>query len=175
MPIDQSTLMRVLVADRTRLLAYIWAIVRDEDVAEDVYQEMAISAVTKVGQINDEDHLNRWLRQAARYRSLDALRRRSAEPLVFDDAVLDALEADWDRRTHDAMRLRSALRECIASLSPYAQKLLTMRYEQDLTGEHLASAASRSINTVYTALARAHRALALCVRQRLAKGGTSDV
>ena len=103
MPIDPQQLVRTLVAQQTPLLAYIWSIVRDEDLAEDlaedVYQDVAADAVAKSDTINDAEHLTRWLRQAARFRAIDLLRSRKGTALVFDNDVLNALESDWDSRT----------------------------------------------------------------------------
>src|SRR4051794_21632754 len=46
-PIDQESLVIVLLRDRVKLLAYITAIVRDNHLAEDIFQEVALLAVRK--------------------------------------------------------------------------------------------------------------------------------
>lgn len=175
MPIDPQQLVRTLVAQQTPLLAYIWSIVRDEDLAEDVYQDVAADAVAKCNTIHDTEHLTRWLRQAARYRAIDLLRARKGKALVFDTGVLDALESDWDSRTAlDAREVRRSLKHCMEQLSPYVRKIIELRYSQDLTGEALAEAMGKPKNTVYTALSRAHRTLGDCVRKQM-NGEDTDV
>lgn len=175
MPIDSQQLVRTLVAQQTPLLAYIWAIVRDEDLAEDVYQDVAADAVAKCDTIRDAEHLTRWLRQAARFRAIDLLRARKAGALIFDDGVLDSLESDWDSRAAvDARDVRRSLRHCMEQLSPYVRKIIELRYAQNLTGDALAEAIGKPKNTVYTALSRAHRTLGECVRKQM-NGEDNDV
>ncbi len=55
MALEQATVVRILMAERSKLLAYIWSIVRDEHAVEDVFQEVSILAVEKCGQITDEN------------------------------------------------------------------------------------------------------------------------
>ncbi|QNN21015.1 sigma-70 family RNA polymerase sigma factor [Planctomycetales bacterium ZRK34] len=165
MAIDQQMLVRTLVKQQTPLLAYIVSIVREYNLAEDVYQEVATDAVAHIHQINDEQHLVRWLRQACRFRAIDELRRRGSH-MVFDSAVLDQLETDWDHRHDDQARhMRQALRRCIEQLAPNARRVIHLRYRDNLTGQRLAEASGRSMNTIYTALSRAHRALAECMNR----------
>src|SRR5690348_1188332 len=92
MPIDQPTLVRALLRDRARLHGFIWAIVRDEDLAEDVLQEVMLLALAKRETIDSESQLPGWTRKAARFKSFEALRRKHATPVTLDDRVIDLLE-----------------------------------------------------------------------------------
>jgi len=166
MPIQEETLVLLLLRERSRLLAYVRAIVRDEHLAEDVFQEAAALAVRERERIQDRAHFLLWMRKTARYRALNALRQR--QRLVFNDELLDQLEADWERT--DAVpdaELADALHHCMGQLTPNNQHILKLRYGQGISGLRLAEALGRQLNAVYVALTRIHKALGECIRRRL--------
>ena len=175
MGLTEEIVVRFLVSRRSHLLAFIRGIVRDRDLAEDVYQEVCVAVVLKRDEIRDVGHLRNWCRQAARFRAIDALRKRNSQAFVMDQAVLDLVEADWEERDDQTFdRRRNALRTCLEQLSPYVQELIRLRYGEGLSGAGLAKALDRQVNTVYVALSRAHNTLATCVRTRLAESGVES-
>jgi len=175
MGLGEDIVVRFLVSHRSHLLAFIRGIVRDRELAEDVYQDVCVSAVLKRDEIEDVGHLRNWCRQAARFRAIDALRKRDAQAFVMDQAVLDLVEADWAGRDDEAVEHRhGALRACLAQLSPYAQELIRLRYGEGLSGARFAEALNRQVNTVYVALSRAHNTLAACIRSRVAESGAES-
>jgi RNA polymerase sigma-70 factor (ECF subfamily) len=168
MPLDSETVLRLLLDDRSKLLAFIRAIVRDEHVAEDVFQNVSIAAIKKCAEIESSDHFPGWVRQAARFEALHELRRRDVAPVMLDASLLDLLEGSWaEIEDYNAADRSEALHKCLKKLSPYARKLITLRYSSGKSGQKLADALGRNINTVYVALSRTHRTLAECIRRRL--------
>lgn len=162
-----ETIASQLMRERPTLLAWTWAIVRDHHLAEDILQEVAVEVMRKHDEINDAEHLGRWLRRAARLRGIDALRRRGRGPAPLSDETLDALAEAWPPADAASPRME-ALRACLAQLGAYARRLVALRYREGLSGQALADALDRKLNTVQVALSRAHGQLADCVRQRLA-------
>ena len=67
MGLAEDIIVRFLVSHRSHLVAFIRGIVRDRDLAEDVYQEVCVSVVLKRDEIEDTGHLPNWSRQAARF------------------------------------------------------------------------------------------------------------
>ena len=53
-------------------------------------------------------------------------------------------------------------------LTPNNREIVRLRYFEGRAGAQVAEAMGRKLETVYQALARIHRTLADCVRQRLA-------
>ncbi len=45
MPITEHDLVAVLLSERNRLVVYVWSIVRNYHVAEDIFQEVSLLAV----------------------------------------------------------------------------------------------------------------------------------
>jgi len=169
--VDQQTAMRLLMAERDRLFAYAWSIVRDVHTAEDVFQEVAVLAIERHDQMREPEHLLAWSRNVTRIKSLEALRKRGKQPAVLSEQTLELLDQDW-RRQHEqpAGDLMDALHDCIERLPPNARKLVSMRYIEGLTSGRIAEVLQRNTDTVYKALSRAHRALAECVRHPMTGG-----
>ena len=86
-------------------------------------------------------------------------------------AVVDAEFVDQSGRADQI----EALRICLEELTPRSQKIVRLRYGQGMKGAELAEVFQRPLNTIYVAVYRIHRALADCIRKRMALGGTSDV
>ena len=106
MALHQDTVVQQLLKHRGKLLGAIRAMVADEHLAEDIFQEISIAAVNKCAEIADVDHFSAWVRHAARFQALVALRNRNRLPRVLSDEVIDALEAHWqkfDGETDSAM------------------------------------------------------------------------
>jgi len=168
----QSEFVRTLLAERGTLLGFIHSLVRDRHLAEDVFQSVMVAAISKRDEIQDREHLLKWLRTAARFEAMSQLRGRRGEPAGLDDSVLNLLEAHWARHDNYPGSVKAdALRRCVALLTPNARDLLRLRYEEGISGERLAAAVGKGLNTVYVALTRIHRALADCVRNRLKAEG----
>ena len=165
--VDQESLMILLLRERVKLLAYIRAIVRDEHLAEDVYQDVAILAIRKRDKIRDPRHFLAWMRLASRQRALQVLRQRGHQVLL-DESLLDRLDEQWgEHDQHSSTDLTEALRHCLERLSSRARNLVRLRYAEGISGARLAAGLDRSLNTVYVSLSRIHRLLGDCIRQRL--------
>jgi RNA polymerase sigma-70 factor (ECF subfamily) len=161
----------LLLRERVKLLAYIRAIVRDNHLAEDVFQEVAVLAVRKRDEIRDRRHFLAWMRLAARHLALKVMRRQH-QYLFLDESLLDHLDGQWaEQDPSSASDLVDALRTCLESLSPYARNMVKLRYVDGISGLQLAEVVDRSPNTVYVTLSRIHRSLGDCIRQRLAGAG----
>jgi len=175
MALDETTIVRALLAERARLLAYIWVIVRDVHLVEDVFQEVAALAVQKRGELRDEAALPVWLRRTARFQALAALRDKSRDPTQpLTPEILDRLDAYWSSQDGQVEDARvQALEDCLTRLSPYARQIVTLRYGKGLPGIKVADALGRNVRTIYMALTRIHNSLRDCIEQKLAVSGDS--
>ncbi len=87
MSIAAQDVVRILMRERDRLFAYIWAAVGDAHLAEDVFQEVSMLAAEKGIDVANEHALVIWIRRAARLKSLEAVRARTRRPTPLDDSV----------------------------------------------------------------------------------------
>ncbi|MBI1367545.1 MAG: sigma-70 family RNA polymerase sigma factor [Planctomycetes bacterium] len=171
--VDSRTFIQILVKDQHRLLAYVQAIVTDDHLSEDVVQEVFALAFERMTTFNDANHLLAWLRETARRKSLEMIRKSRRQPRVFDEKLLDLLEGHWRMvEPAEANVMLEALRRCLSELAPFARELIDVRYGKGLTGQALAEALGRKFNTVYSTLTRTHLALAECIRAQLSGDST---
>lgn len=168
MPIKQEELIRLLIAERGKVLAYIRSIVRREHLAEDVFQDVSILAIRKQDEIRDGHHFLKWIRTAARLESLNAVRRAKLRELTLDDHVLDNLETHWKRYDdHPDAQVSAALAECLAGLAPAAQRIVRERYESGRSVAELAKIMDRPVDSLYVSISRIYRTLSDCLSRRL--------
>ena len=166
--IDRESLLRALLSERIKLLAYIRAIVRRRDLAEDVLQDVCVLALQKQSEIHDERHLAGWLRTTARLRAMSILRRQRVRHQTLNESVLDLIDLTWgELEQGPAPALRDALHECVGRLSRSARQLLTARYTEGRGVAEIAEQLKRPVASVYVTFSRIHNALADCVYSKL--------
>ncbi|MBI1367870.1 MAG: sigma-70 family RNA polymerase sigma factor [Planctomycetes bacterium] len=168
MPLSDKALFDHLVFRRVSLIGYLLSIVRDENLAEDLFQMVCQRTLEHRDRIENEDHLAKWLTVTARNLAYNELKRGRGRVVGVDAQWLDQLDHAWAQRpdVKDSARTE-ALRACLNQLSERSRRIVRMRYVDNLTGQRLADAVGRSSNTVSVALSRIHRYLADCVTRRL--------
>ncbi|MBV9439951.1 MAG: RNA polymerase sigma factor [Candidatus Eremiobacteraeota bacterium] len=160
----------VVVAYRDAIVAFVARMLRDDERAEDVAQEVFVRAYRALRTYAPERraalHLRSWLYAIAHNMTRNAVRDAGPwfdEPLQYDDGEPRASLADpaagpendvlraeaWDRVT-----------AAIARLSPALRAAFVMRYVDEIPYDEIAAALQRPVGTVK---ASAHRGL-LAVR-----------
>ncbi len=158
-----------LLRERLALTAYISTVTRDFHLAEDIFQEVCVKAVGKGGEFETPQHVMNWARVAGRHKAIDVLRTRDGKIVGLSEEMLAALEPVWpEGEAAQGSPALDALRKCMERLTPNNQEIVRLRYFEGRAGAEVAAAMGRKLETVYQALARIHRTLADCVRQRLA-------
>lgn len=169
MPVTSEQILRLTLRERIRLVAYISTIVHDRHLAEDLFQDLSVEALGKAESINDEEHLQKWLRTGARFRAIDALRKKSRSPISFSPELITQLDEAWAQVAEPApSEAVESLRKCLEEVSPRARRLVDLHYRDGLTGIELAERMQQTTNAVYVAMSRVHKALRDCVRHRMA-------
>ena len=168
MTLEADAVVQVLLRERLRIAAVATLIVRDVHAADDIFQQVVLSALEHRPQLRDADHLLAWALRAARHRAIDLARRRSLRPLPDD--VLDLLESRWgDPAGPEVSDQVEALHRCLGKLAVPSRDLLRMRYDDGLPAAVIADRLRRTVDAVYQNLSRLHRALRDCVQQETAR------
>ena len=157
--LSHNEIMRVLFAARPRLGAAAFVIARDAQAAEDIFQNVALKALTKAVTFEHEGALLSWATVSARHEALDWLRRRKPEVPVLDNVVLDLLDAESAAAAPADTGRVGALRDC--------RRLLELRYFEGRSCTEVAAEVGAGLDAVYQRLSRLHRQLRACVEQRL--------
>jgi RNA polymerase sigma-70 factor (ECF subfamily) len=164
-------MLRRLLAERARLMPYIWSIVRDMHLAEDVYQEVLLRAVKHREQIESLEVLPAWARTVGRNLAIDTLRSRGRQPMALSSETLAMLDGAWDAVAEPADMIE-ALRRCIGKLPERSRLLVELRYAKEMTGEQISRALGLKPHSVYVSLNRTYHALQECIRSEVAERGT---
>lgn len=164
MPMLADAVVQTLLRRRLHVTAAAAAVLRDAHAADDVFQQVVLSALESRDHFADSDHLFAWAARTARCRAVDIARRRKLQTL--SDEVLDLFEAD--AAGADGSDRLDALHACLDELPDHARELLRMRYDDGLTAVAVAARLGRTAEAVYQSLSRLHRGLRACVEKRLA-------
>jgi RNA polymerase sigma-70 factor (ECF subfamily) len=169
MTLCQEDIVRGLMADRLNLLAYIRAIVLNQQAAEDIHQEVLIQALQSTDAIADERHLLAWARRTAKFKAFEFLRKNQRQPQHLDPELLELLEPIWEGESERAApELNDALSHCLGKLTDRSRQLVNLRFGECLSGSQISQLLGLKIESVYMAFSRIYRMLDHCVRQRLA-------
>jgi RNA polymerase sigma-70 factor (ECF subfamily) len=170
--VKQELLVRLLVSERVKVLAFIRSMVRRYDLAEDIFQDICVLAIEKQESIRDEAHFLNWMRTVARLRSLNVLRQQGLRHLSLDDDLLHVLEVAWEGHDQDDSEvMAAAIRRCVDSLAPTARGLIHRRYVDKAKYPDLAKELNRPVVSLYTTFSRIYAVLADCVARQLSPEG----
>lgn len=167
--LSPENITATLLRERLALTAFIASVTRDFHLAEDIYQDVCVKAVGKKDDFETAQHVLNWARLAGRHRAIDVLRARDGKVVGLSEEMLAALEPVWPAgEAAQGSAALEALQACLNRLTPNNKEIIRLRYFEGRTGAGVADAMGRRLETIYQALARIHKTLADCVRQRLA-------
>lgn len=139
------------------VVRYIFYLVRDQDIAEDIAQEAFVIAYQKLHQYNKRYAFSTWLYRIARNLAYQYLRSNRTLPLKFEDN----LESDKPEPSEsidkdiEATRIRSA----IATLNPDQRTVVYLHYWEGRRYKEIADILDKPVNTIRTWLRRAKQEL----------------
>lgn len=117
--------------------------------AEELAQDVFVSAHRHLGKIASAAHLLFWLRRTVCHRAIDRLRRRPHPAVSLESAGEVALPDT----TPDPLLERS-MRKLVLRLPPAARAVVLLRYQEDLDPSEIASTLGMPLNTVKSHLKR---------------------
>ena len=145
----------LLSRHKTKLFNYILQIVRDRDLADDIFQETFVKAIVTIrqGRYKDFGKFSAWLSRIARNLAIDSFRAEKSEAEISADNtdfdIFNRRELSEDT-IEDAMidlQIESDVRALIDELPDSQKEVLTMRYYIDMSFKEIAEATGVSINT----------------------------
>ncbi len=152
---DNKAFDALLMRHKQRLFSYIYQLVRDSDLADDIFQETFVKAITTIrqGRYHDFGKFSAWLYRIARNLAVDSFRADKSEgTLSTDDCNYDILNRrDLAEDTvEDIMvdlQIEEDLRRLVDRLPDNQREVVTMRFYRDLSFKEIAEQTGVSINT----------------------------
>jgi RNA polymerase sigma-70 factor (ECF subfamily) len=151
---DEQAFEILLSRHQERVFAKIYFIVRDTDLANDLFQDTFIKVVglLREGKYVEEGKFLPWILRIAHNLAIDHFRRNKKMPMVRSRDDYDVFSKIDTGETHIEDKLvqdqiHSDVRDLIDYLSPEQQAVVRMRIYQNLSFQEIADTTDVSINT----------------------------
>lgn len=152
---DNSAFDVLLLRHKNRIYSYVFYIVKDRELAEDIFQETFVKVITtiKQGRYVESGKFSSWITRIAHNLIIDHYRQEKTEnhipnndmnPDVFNRKELS------EGTVEDSMissQIRVDIRRLVAALPDNQKEVLVMRYYQNMSFKEIANATNVSINT----------------------------
>jgi len=155
------------LAGRAQHLGFLRVLCRDEALAEELFQDLALTVLQSGDSFQEErGEFDTWVRGIARNLWRNHLRRRKpTTPL--DAQVEERVAAAWDDRSPaealERQERLGRLHACLQRLAPAARELLASRYERGESSATIAASSGRTPGAIDTALCRIRSVLLDCL------------
>ena len=135
--------------------AYIYYIVRDRDLTEDIFQETFVKVILtiKQGRYTENGKFKAWITRIAHNLIIDHFRQERNENTISNDEVEVDLFNDMrlcEKTVEDAMvetQVFSDVKKMVEYLPDNQREVLEMRYYQNMSFKEIADRTGVSINT----------------------------
>ena len=140
---------------QSRLFSYILSVVKNRDLADDIFQDTFVKAIITIrqGRYSESGRFFPWLTRIAHNRIIDAFRQVKSENVVSTDAgetdMLNRRElAEGNIEDHlAAVQIDRDVRRLVAALPDSQREVLEMRYYRVMSFKEIADLTNVSINT----------------------------
>ena len=164
----QEDAFRCVIRHRSMLMAYVRAIVQDPELAEDTLGDVSVAIARHWGRFDKSKPFGPWARGVARRVALTNLRKHRKRPVLLDSDVLEAVGTELDAYADQAEAewRKQALDHCLEKLTDFNRLLVRLRYSENRPMREIARVVNWSVDSLYVAFSRIHKALRECVRKQ---------
>ena len=155
---DEQALAKLIQKHQQDLFSFIFYKVKDEDLANDFFQDTFIKIIIKLkeGKYTEEDKFILWAKRIASNLIIDHFRAKSrhitvSETSYMDDefSIFDTIkETDFNVEEQLILsQIHKDLKNIIVFLPENQQEIIKMRFYDELTFKEIAELTNTSINT----------------------------
>ncbi len=152
---DRSAISELIERHSRRVRSYIGMMVKDDNIADDIFQETFIKAVKVIdeGRYTDSGKFLSWVLRIAHNRVLDHFRReKSSRQINESEAGYDVIGTlrFAESTAEDGMirgEVEQSIRNLINELPEEQQEVVRLRYYSKLSFQEIAEETNVSINT----------------------------
>src|SRR5262249_5724723 len=135
---ERDEFLTLFLRHQADLKAFIGSLLLDPHQRDDAFQEAALTLWKQFDSYDRARSFGAWARGIAANKVLQQRDQKARFPLAFPPETIQAVLDAYERTEAKASHLSDALRECVAQLPDPSRHLLSLRYEQDLSGEEIA-------------------------------------
>ena len=152
---DNKAFDELLARYQSKLFNYIFFIVRSQELAEDIFQETFVKAITTIqqGRYTPSGKFGSWLTRIAHNMIVDSYRQERNENTISNDEVevdlfndADLCDDNIETQMVNEQTLTD-VRRLMDALPSNQREVVYMRYYQDLSFKEIAEITGESINT----------------------------
>jgi len=151
---NENAIEQLILRHKNRVYSYIYYKVKDEELAEDIFQDTFIKAINtiKKGNYNDEGKFLPWVLRIAHNLIIDFFRKNARMPMVKgseDFDIFDVLTSP-DKNVEQSIettQLYKHLKTLIKHLPNDQKEVIMMRLYFDMSFKEIADMTNVSINT----------------------------
>ncbi len=151
---DESAFERLLLKHKDKVYGYIRMMVKDGQLAEDIFQDVFMKAIgtIKRGQYNEEGKFLPWIMRIAHNLVIDTFRKSKRIPTVDggpDFDIFDIVKSE-DQRVDQKIveeQIHQDVRKLIEHLPEEQKQVLKMRHYEGLSFKEISEQTQVSINT----------------------------
>ena len=144
---DLHALDQLLASIQQPLFRHVSILLRDDDAAADVLQEVLLAISRKLASLRDPRWFRAWAYRIATREAVRQSRRIRHEPQAVDPDDLANVPVDHALTPFDPEEI-AQLSEAVAALPPASQIVIRMHYLEGLTQLEVAEALEISVGTV---------------------------
>ena len=158
---------------RSEFMGYLYAITRDIELSEEVYQNAAVVVIEQTEKPETIRDFRAWAKEVVRRQALHAIRARETSAKhgrAMSPELLDAVSNVFIQDESEGSIIRdeaAALNLCLKELPTDKREMVAMRYERDAGFEEISSHTGSKPAAVQRALSRIRKMLHACVLRRL--------
>jgi RNA polymerase sigma-70 factor (ECF subfamily) len=155
------------MASQNQIYTYILMAVHNINDADDLMQETATVLWEKFDEFEEGRNFTAWGIGIARNKILAYLRDHSKTRAQFEDDMHDKIIEHAQSVVDEKEDRMKAIKKCLGKLDDKDRKLISMRYDQNITIKKMSQLVGRSVNGLYKTMARIHNALQNCVQRTM--------
>ena len=158
---------------RSEFMGYLYAITRDFELAEEVYQNAAVVVIEQADKSAAIRDFRAWAKEVVRRQALHAIRARDVESRHARAISPELLEVvsnaflENDSEVPNDREETRALRKCLDELPVKKRELVAMRYEGGAAFDEISQQTDSTPAAVQRALSRVRKLLHGCVQRRM--------
>lgn len=147
-----------------RIFRYVVRLISDPQKAEEVANDVMLEVWKHAARFEARSRVSTWLLGIARYRALNAVRRKEVATTNIDDAppLVDEAQLNGEcahQEAQEAGRLRAGLHMALAQLSQEHRDVVELTFFHGCTYQEIAQIAGCPENTVKTRMFHAKKQL----------------
>ena len=158
---------------RNDFMGYLYAITRDVELSEEIYQNAAVVVIEKNNDPEKILNFRAWAKEVVRRQALHALNARQTatrHARIISPELLDAVSDTFINDSSDESEANhefNALGKCLNELPKAKRKLITLRYEKNITFTEISERIGSTPAAVQRSLSRIRKLLHGCIQKRI--------